>query len=300
MSYTTVTIIIPTYNRRSLLEHAVTSVFVQSYPSIQLIITDNNSLDDTQSYCEALVPPSNINYLYLRQKTLVPPEQNFYSALKHAMGDFIGFLGDDDTIQPSYVSKLVCYLQANPMCVHVGSQALEISPAGTLIRHEDYSSVISDSPTNTILSSLFDFTLNSRLAILFYGLTRSSVLLQSLPLKRFSLFCGRTTLTGTEIVFFSRLYRYGSIHVFPEPLYCYTGPGARDGQPSLASQLSKHHFFLDSLSILYGQTSCLLETILTSPALAHRMRISLILLLGKSLIRSCFVRLSANYRRTKR
>ena len=43
-------IILPTYNRRSLLPRAVESVLAQEYANWELIIIDDGSSDDTKDY----------------------------------------------------------------------------------------------------------------------------------------------------------------------------------------------------------------------------------------------------------
>ena len=49
-----VSIYIPTHNRRALREEAVTSVVQQTYSDIEIIVSDDGSVDDTQEYLTRL------------------------------------------------------------------------------------------------------------------------------------------------------------------------------------------------------------------------------------------------------
>jgi len=49
-----VSIYIPTRDRRALLEEAVTSVIRQTYTNIEIIVSDDGSVDDTQEYLTQL------------------------------------------------------------------------------------------------------------------------------------------------------------------------------------------------------------------------------------------------------
>jgi glycosyltransferase involved in cell wall biosynthesis len=56
-----VSIYIPTHNRRALLEEAVTSVVQQTYTDIEIIVSDDGSVDDTQEYLTQLQKERRIN-----------------------------------------------------------------------------------------------------------------------------------------------------------------------------------------------------------------------------------------------
>ena len=58
-----ISVYIPTCNRRYLLERAVQSVVTQTYPNVEIIISDDQSDDDTQDFCKGLVEKYN-NIIY--------------------------------------------------------------------------------------------------------------------------------------------------------------------------------------------------------------------------------------------
>ncbi len=104
---------IPTFNRSSSLKKAVESVLHQTYPNIQLIISDNASTDDTQSVCENF-SGTNERIIYIRQKANLGATNNFVEVLKSATGEYYMWLADDDWIDKSYISECVSILIDNP------------------------------------------------------------------------------------------------------------------------------------------------------------------------------------------
>lgn len=88
-----VSIIIPTYNRRNLIGKAIDSVLAQSWPDYELIIVDDGSTDATGEYISRKYPDPRIHYYYQPNKG-----QNFARnlGLSKATGEFLCFLDSDD------------------------------------------------------------------------------------------------------------------------------------------------------------------------------------------------------------
>lgn len=100
----TVTVGIPTFNRVEYLMIAVQSVLHQSYPFIELIVSDNNSIDDT------LLRLSTINDTRLkiiRQRSNIGMVNNWNVCLGKATGDYFLLLSDDDWLEPEAIQKMV-------------------------------------------------------------------------------------------------------------------------------------------------------------------------------------------------
>lgn len=87
----TVSVIIPTYNRESLLGYAIDSVLKQTSPATELIIIDDGSEDNT----ERLVQRYGPSIRYIKQKNCgVGAARNLGISL--AKGKYIAFLDSDD------------------------------------------------------------------------------------------------------------------------------------------------------------------------------------------------------------
>ena len=91
----TISVIIPTYNRLSLLKEAIESVRRQTIENIEIVVVDDGSDDPVEVGIKTIDP----SVIYLRQKNLgLNAARNF--GLSEASGDFIALLDDDDLWLP--------------------------------------------------------------------------------------------------------------------------------------------------------------------------------------------------------
>lgn len=95
-----VTIGIPTYNRaEKTLPATLQSAVAQTYPNIQILVSDNCSSDNT----EQVVRSIGAKIKYIRQAENLGLNGNLNQCLTHASGDYILLLHDDDLIDPDFV-----------------------------------------------------------------------------------------------------------------------------------------------------------------------------------------------------
>ena len=105
---------LPTFNRASALRRAVESVLGQDWPGLELVICDNASTDGTATMCAQLAE-ADARVRYFRQRHNLGPAANFATALEQSRGEYFMWLGDDDWLpDPTYLSKCVSFLAANP------------------------------------------------------------------------------------------------------------------------------------------------------------------------------------------
>jgi glycosyltransferase involved in cell wall biosynthesis len=108
MSSPLVTIVIPTYNRAdSFLPGALQSAIRQGYESLEVLVVDNASTDDTAEVVRAHDHPG---LRYIRQPNNVGPFRNFQRGLAEATGEYVLFLCDDDRLDPDFVATCVAAL----------------------------------------------------------------------------------------------------------------------------------------------------------------------------------------------
>lgn len=100
-----VAILIPTKNRRELLEKALQSVFEQSVSPEEIIIVNDGSTDDTGSFLSDLQKKKdNISVITREKSGGVNTARN--QGIKLAKSEWIVFLDDDDALVPTAVSKI--------------------------------------------------------------------------------------------------------------------------------------------------------------------------------------------------
>lgn len=104
-------VLLPTRNRLEYLKFAIETVRRQDYANWEIVVSDNCSEEDIESFIVSLGDP---RVLYVRTSEAVPVTQNWNNALRHSSGDYIVMLGDDDGLMPAYFSTLVDTLKAYP------------------------------------------------------------------------------------------------------------------------------------------------------------------------------------------
>lgn len=103
MNYPLVSIGIPTYNRADVfLKQALESAVSQTYPNIEIIVSDNCSTDNTEALVRSFNDP---RIKYFRQEVNIGPVNNPNFCLQQASGAYFMQLHDDDMIDPDFVES---------------------------------------------------------------------------------------------------------------------------------------------------------------------------------------------------
>jgi glycosyltransferase involved in cell wall biosynthesis len=103
-----VSVIIPSYNSARYLEEAVASVFSQTYPTLECIVVDDGSTDNTQEVLRQLA--SRYPCLKAATKTNGGPSSARNLGLRLCSGDFVSFLDADDVLLPEKIERQCKYL----------------------------------------------------------------------------------------------------------------------------------------------------------------------------------------------
>ena len=103
-----ISIIIPTYNRKSFLIHAIDSVLNQTYQNLELIIIDDGSSDKSVEYIKKKY--SNIK-IYKQSNKGVSAARN--KGIKLSSNSWLAFLDSDDRWHPKKLEKQISYLIKN-------------------------------------------------------------------------------------------------------------------------------------------------------------------------------------------
>ena len=111
-----VTIGIPTINRSKLALRAIQSALAQTYPDIEVIVSDDASTDDTVTRIREIQNPRLVLFEQKKRLGLVA---NFDFCLRNATGEFFLLLGDDDVMMPGCIEHLVAPFARDPARVGV-------------------------------------------------------------------------------------------------------------------------------------------------------------------------------------
>lgn len=96
-----VTIAIPTYNRaHGYLRQTLGSALAQTYPNLDIVVSDNCSPDDTEQVVKTY---AGSRVRYFRQTAPLAPNDNFNFCLEKARGEYFLLLHDDDAIDSDFV-----------------------------------------------------------------------------------------------------------------------------------------------------------------------------------------------------
>lgn len=100
-----VSVVIPTYKRATLVPRAIRSVLNQTYRHLEVLVVDDCSPDDTGSVVQAIAD-DRIRYLrHETNKGLASAARN--TGIRAATGEFIAFLDDDDEWRPDKLEKQI-------------------------------------------------------------------------------------------------------------------------------------------------------------------------------------------------
>ena len=102
-------VIVPTYNRSSLLKIGIESVLAQDFPDFELLVIDDGSTDDTKEVV-AQFTDKRLRYIYQENQERSVARNN---GIHLAKAKYICFLDDDDYYLPNYLSTFYNELENN-------------------------------------------------------------------------------------------------------------------------------------------------------------------------------------------
>ncbi len=108
-----VSIGLPTYCGEKRIARALDSLCAQTYPHIEIIVSDNASDDETPTVCKAYADRDS-RIRFFQQKENIGRMDNFLFVLSRSRGDYFMWAGDDDTWDARFVEILVAGLDSHP------------------------------------------------------------------------------------------------------------------------------------------------------------------------------------------
>jgi O-antigen biosynthesis protein len=105
-----ISIVIPTYNRGSIIEDAIRSALGQEAPVYEVLVVDDGSEDDTKTVVDRF-PATRVRYI-AKHHSGTPDTRN--AGILHAKGDFLLWLDSDDGLLPGTVTQYLEMLRSIP------------------------------------------------------------------------------------------------------------------------------------------------------------------------------------------
>ena len=125
-----VSICIPTYNGEAFIEETIKSAIAQTYPNIELIVSDDGSTDRTIAIAQSFLSQTTADFRIILHRNY-GLSQNWNFCISQAKGEYIKFLFQDDLLEPECIEKMVSLAQQNP---EIG---MVFSPRGITIAEDE-------------------------------------------------------------------------------------------------------------------------------------------------------------------
>ncbi|MFT4554175.1 MAG: glycosyltransferase involved in cell wall biosynthesis [Chlamydiales bacterium] len=108
-----VSILIPVYNRERLIERTLESALNQTYPHLEVIVSDNKSTDGTWDILQQWAKKDSRLKIFQNEENL-GPLYNWIAGLQHCTGEFLKILWSDDTLSPECILECLTALKNDP------------------------------------------------------------------------------------------------------------------------------------------------------------------------------------------
>ncbi len=104
-------IVIPTLNRSHCVGRAVESALSQTFSDIEIIVSNNGSIDNTREVLERYCDP---RLRIIHREQTIPADAHGNFLIMQAKGEFFLALSDDDYLEPGFVSRVIDLFDRSP------------------------------------------------------------------------------------------------------------------------------------------------------------------------------------------
>ena len=256
---------LPTFNRATSLQRAMDSVLAQDYHGLELVISDNASSDLTESLCTDYCARDK-RVKYTRQPTNRGAFENFLTVLAQSTGKYFMWLGDDDWLGQSYISRCLQVLQSRPDVTLVCGIA-KYYESDTLTFEGVKVDLTQASPSERVLAYYRQVNDNGT----FYGLARRETLINN-PIRND---------LGGDWLLIARLALAGKILTLDDVAICRSSCGESADVRSLAlshgmsPRKARHPHRTIAINVAR-------DIVRQSPSVAHLNMIARLVLAGRS------------------
>lgn len=124
-----VSILIPTYQAEKYLSETLASALSQTYPNLEIIVSDDGSTDTTLEIAKSFQEKTSLPFKILSHENM-RMVNNWNYCIFNAQGEYIKFLFQDDILTPNCIEEMVNLIEQDQ---EIG---LVFSPRGTLMSED--------------------------------------------------------------------------------------------------------------------------------------------------------------------
>lgn len=151
-----VSVCIPTYNYGRFIGDAVSSVLLQSYRDLELIVVDNCSTDDTRRLCEGFIE-KDARVRYFCNPVNLGMVGNWNRCMELARGEYVKILCADDMLEPGCIARSAEILERNRNVALVTGTRLFVSEKLQPLLERSYSDRFRIVPGNRAIRTCLMF-----------------------------------------------------------------------------------------------------------------------------------------------
>lgn len=131
----TFSIVIPTYNGAKFVEQALLSALRQTRAADEIIVSDDNSADNTLTICKKYADKIKI---YRNPDGPSGFVNGWNHAIAHAQGEYISILHQDDLLEPTFLEEIEKALSIYPDVKHLFAPCKYIDANNRILQEPDY------------------------------------------------------------------------------------------------------------------------------------------------------------------
>lgn len=131
----TFSIVIPTYNGAKFIEKCIESALNQTRPADEIIVSDDNSKDETLKICEKY---ANKIKVYKNPNGPSGFVNGWNTAISHAIYEYVSILHQDDLLASTFLEEIENGLQKYPQVKHIFVPCNYIDNKNRIISYPNY------------------------------------------------------------------------------------------------------------------------------------------------------------------
>jgi len=202
-----VSIGLPVFNGERYVGAAIEAILAQSFPDLELIVSDNASTDGTEAICRDYAARDK-RVRYYRNHENLGAARNFNQTFERSSGEYFKWAAHDDVVAPDFLRECVAALDGDPSIVLCYSEMKIIDETGSVV--EDYASELANVASTDPSRRFGDLVLVDHPCYELFGLARADVLRKTSLLRGY---------IASDRVLLAELGLYGRFHTIPACLF---------------------------------------------------------------------------------